>query len=477
MVLPFVPRREVKNGNGLTQSFDFSFRINQASDLVVTHVAADGTETLLTEGTGPNNYSVNVTVYPNSGSILYPATLGTLLPSGEQLVLERTVTMAQTTRLRNQGDWRPETVEDAFDFLMMALQQHDDQLSRSITSGITVNSSDVDFTLPFPSSDAVIGVWNNDASAIVTGPTTTEISNAEANANIASAAASTATSAKNDAEAARDEAQAAVGGVRVSANDTTADNLEAKILASGLVGLSTQNEGGNETRTVDVPIATQAEAEGGLNNTKAVTPLRAAQMLSGLRPAASQAEMEAGTQTALRGMSPAGVKQAINALAPAGTIIQVVQTHLTTTSSQVLSAGIRANISGLNATITPRDANSRIHVSVRWSGEVSTTENFDIVFGIRRGTTDIGNPDPAGARPFGIAVLAQGYWDPEANSTPDSVSYEYTDSPGTASPVTYHATIQSKTAQTLYNQRTVLDSDSSAYERITSTIILKEIAG
>jgi hypothetical protein len=102
---------------------------------------------------------------------------------------------------------------------------------------------------------------------------------AEANAETAEANAETAQAA---AEAARDAALAAVGGVKVSADDTTAGDLETKLLAAGLAALSTQNNGANETRTLTVPIASQAEAEAGALNTVAMTPLRVAQAIAAI---------------------------------------------------------------------------------------------------------------------------------------------------------------------------------------------------
>lgn len=77
------------------------------------------------------------------------------------------------------------------------------------------------------------------------------------------------------------------GGVKVSSDDTTPSDLETKVLASGLVGLTTQNGGGNETRTVDVPIASQAQAEAGTDNATAMTPLRAAQAIAALAASGS----------------------------------------------------------------------------------------------------------------------------------------------------------------------------------------------
>ena len=154
--------------------------------------------------------------------------------------------------------------------------------------------------------------------------------------------------------------------------------------------------------------------------------------------------------------------------------VTAVQTHLTTTSSQSITANTRANISGLNATITPSTTSKRIKITIRWNGEYSSTINHDTVFGIKRDTTDIGNPSADGSRPIGIAIVAVNYLQ-DSTSTPDSVVYSYIDSPATTSATTYHATYLNKVAANLYNQRTVNDTNNTDSERLTSNIILEEI--
>jgi hypothetical protein len=120
----------------------------------------------------------------------------------------------------------------------------------------------------------------------------------KSNASAVASAASAATAAASETAAAASETAAGVsetnaaasavaaaannGGVFVSANDTTAGNLESKVLASGLIGLSTQNDGANETFTVDVPIASQAQAEAGTDTATAMTPQRVSQAIAAL---------------------------------------------------------------------------------------------------------------------------------------------------------------------------------------------------
>lgn len=111
-------------GNGVATSFSFSpVIVFAASDLVVTHVDADGIETVLDLGTGATNYSVTVPSFPGTGSITYPADTVTPLPTGESLVIQRVLPLTQATSLTNQGPYLPKVQENQFDRLVMIAQQ------------------------------------------------------------------------------------------------------------------------------------------------------------------------------------------------------------------------------------------------------------------------------------------------------------------------------------------------------------------
>ena len=160
----------------------------------------------------------------------------------------------------------------------------------------------------------------------------------------------------------------------------------------------------------------------------------------------------------------------------AGAILQIQQTHLNTRSSQSITANTRAEISGLSVNITPIQASSNMLVMCRWCGEPSTNA-FGSVFGIRRDSTDIGNPAAAGNRNVGMANLMIGFQNDHA-STLDGCSWSFLDttrSSGT-SQITYKATVINNVNHTMYNQQTVADTDSADYERATSTIIVMEVA-
>jgi len=189
--------------------------------------------------------------------------------------------------------------------------------------------------------------------------------------------------------------------------------------------------------------------------------------ISGTLPAANINDTSIGNITAL----PAGV---------GGKVLQVVQTHSDSTSSQSLSDDSTTNISGLNATITPSSTSSKIKITCRWNGEISNLANEALLFGLRRDTTIIGNQSSVGSRASNMQQMASGYaGGQDAASTMDSAVWFYMDSPSSTSAITYHATViwYAGGTQTLYNNRTVNDNNDENHERATSTIILEEIAG
>jgi hypothetical protein len=165
---------------------------------------------------------------------------------------------------------------------------------------------------------------------------------------------------------------------------------------------------------------------------------------------------------------------------PTGKILQVIQTHVNTTSSQSLVSKTVTNITGLNASITPSSTSSKIRITCRWNGEINFQNNEPMLFGINRDSTPIGNQTSIGNRVGALQQLAQGYWGIDSTSTMDSAMWQYIDSPSSTSSITYYGTYMYSSGgstYTLFNQRTSNDNNDENHERATSTIILEEIAG
>ena len=161
---------------------------------------------------------------------------------------------------------------------------------------------------------------------------------------------------------------------------------------------------------------------------------------------------------------------------PAGSVIQVVQVHTATPSSQSVTASTPTNIIGLSGSITPSSTSSRIKISVYFSGEFSFTDAHDVVLGLKRDSTIIGSQSSVGSRLYGLTSVASGY-PTNADSTQETAVCFYVDSPSTTSAVTYYPYVMTSTTCTFYLNRTSSDADNTNNERTASVMILEEIAG
>lgn len=162
-----------------------------------------------------------------------------------------------------------------------------------------------------------------------------------------------------------------------------------------------------------------------------------------------------------------------------GSIVQVVNTtiYAQTAVSIPNNATTYTNIPDLSASITPKKANSRIYVTVRWFGEFAAqTATWNTMWGIKRNTVVVGlNPTAPTGAANGIAMGALSYYSNDANSTPETMSFDYMDSPNSTSLLTYQVCATSASeASTIYTNRTV--AAGAGYEYGSSSITLWEIA-
>ena len=91
-----------------------------------------------------------------------------------------------------------------------------------------------------------------------------------------------------------------------------------------------------------------------------------------------------------------------------------------------------------SVTITPTNANSKIHITVYMCGEPQSINHYNIVYGIRRSisggsTTDLNYPGSGDNRK---ASMLSNYW--EQSYKIQNVVYDYVDTPGTTNAVTYY---------------------------------------
>jgi hypothetical protein len=122
------------SGNGSQTAFPFSFKVFQASDMLVVKVqVSTNIETTLTLTT---DYTVALNADQNSnagGNI----NMVTALPTGYKIVISSKVEYLQETDLTNQGGFYPEVITDALDRLTIEAQQLKEGLDRAAQLPIT----------------------------------------------------------------------------------------------------------------------------------------------------------------------------------------------------------------------------------------------------------------------------------------------------------------------------------------------------
>jgi hypothetical protein len=162
----------------------------------------------------------------------------------------------------------------------------------------------------------------------------------------------------------------------------------------------------------------------------------------------------------------------------AGNILQVKQTHLTTRFSVVYNAGTDFDIPGLNVTLTPSSTNNKILIFARLQFEINNIDFQDTLFNLTRNSTFVGKTsDAPGSRKTGLAGPCSGYYNADASSTQDSMSFNYLDSPNSTSALTYQVNATTRNGDTMFINRAVNDTDTVAYEWMTSSITAMEVAG
>lgn len=149
------------SGNGSSTTFDYAFKIQKSSHLVVKHKDTVGNETTLVEGT---DYSVSGVGKSAGGTITFPlgASSFSTLAVGEKLTKYRKPPVTQLTDIRNQQAYHPENIEDALDLIIMILQRF---TSASLVDEVDTTQFDArslriaNLTDPKNSQDAATQSW------------------------------------------------------------------------------------------------------------------------------------------------------------------------------------------------------------------------------------------------------------------------------------------------------------------------------
>lgn len=156
-------------------------------------------------------------------------------------------------------------------------------------------------------------------------------------------------------------------------------------------------------------------------------------------------------------------------------VLQIQSTQVSTRTSQAITNDVLAEITGMSVSITPLFSNSKILLQAQWMGEFSAgMDPYNSIFSFKRNDTYLGSPDEGDSRFYGIMPPAVNLTGNES-STPELSFLMYMDTPSTTSAITYKLSIVGN-GGTVYNNRTVADSNSNGYERGMSMITATEIA-
>jgi hypothetical protein len=128
------------NGNGSTTVFAYNYKIFDQDDLTVIIRSATGTETVKTITT---DYTVSGVGNDGGGNV----TMGTAPASGETITILREQDLVQELDLVPNDPFPANLMEDALDRLTFMVQQHDEELARSIKASKTNTITSTEFTV------------------------------------------------------------------------------------------------------------------------------------------------------------------------------------------------------------------------------------------------------------------------------------------------------------------------------------------
>jgi len=193
-------------GNGVSAEFPLPFRFMAAADVAVVLRSADGTETLLSEGT---DYALSGAGAASGGTCV----LGSPPLPGQTLVLTRAPRIVQETDYQENDAFPAESHEAALDLLTMICQALDEKIARAPLVKVSAPVRGLSLGDPAPGRALV---WGADGLALEPGPDAADIAQAQGYAAQAAQIVDEIQAAQAGAEAAQAGAEAAQAGAEAA---------------------------------------------------------------------------------------------------------------------------------------------------------------------------------------------------------------------------------------------------------------------
>ena len=160
----------------------------------------------------------------------------------------------------------------------------------------------------------------------------------------------------------------------------------------------------------------------------------------------------------------------------AGAILQVKYFQLTTSQTTAYpTTQTDMAIPNFNINITPASTSSIIKIECNLMYETANN-NQDTMWFFYRDTTKLANTESSpGLRKIGIAPASISYFNDNSNSTPESTTLTYFDTPSSTSQINYKLGVVANGTSNFFINRTVTDDNSDSNDRGVSFISVTEI--
>ena len=163
---------------------------------------------------------------------------------------------------------------------------------------------------------------------------------------------------------------------------------------------------------------------------------------------------------------------------PAGSVLQVQTFQTDAISTQSIAAGARAQVANVDIDITPFSTNSTFLIHVSCMFEMDPDKIWDTMFSLFRNGVEIGASNTEN-RTGGIQAPARSFTAENADDTPVSVAFHFTDQPNTTNTVNYALNFKNgrDSSIVLAVNRGISDRDATRSERGMTILTVMEIAG